>query len=36
MDTAIYGLIFARGKNVYVAWLAHFLADSVALVFLLV
>ena len=23
----LFGLIFARGKNLYVAWLAHLLAD---------
>jgi membrane protease YdiL (CAAX protease family) len=32
VDSIIYGLIFARSKNLLVAWVAHFLADVVALV----
>ena len=35
VDSVLYGLIFARGKNLLVAWLAHFLADVMAIVFLL-
>ncbi len=31
VDSLIYGVIFARSKNLLVAWLAHFLADVVAL-----
>jgi membrane protease YdiL (CAAX protease family) len=27
VDSILFGLIFARGKNLYVAWLAHLLAD---------
>lgn len=30
LDGVIYGVIFWRGKNIYVAWLAHFLANVVA------
>ena len=35
VDGVIYGVIFNRGKNIYVAWLAHFLADTFALAFML-
>jgi membrane protease YdiL (CAAX protease family) len=35
LDSLLYGLIFARGKNLLVAWLAHFLADLLAIVFIL-
>jgi len=31
IDAVIYGAIFARSKNIFVAWLAHFLADVVGL-----
>jgi hypothetical protein len=31
IDAVIYGAIFARCKNIFVAWLAHFLADVVGL-----
>jgi len=31
----IFGIIFQRSKNVFVAWIAHFLGDIVGLVFLL-
>jgi len=31
----LYGIIFARGKNVLTAWLAHFLADVTGILFLL-
>jgi uncharacterized protein len=31
LDSLLYGLIFARGRNVLVAWLAHCLADVMAL-----
>ena len=34
-DSVLYGIIFARSKNVYVAWIAHFLADLFALGFVL-
>jgi uncharacterized protein len=36
LDGAIYGLIFARGRNIWVAFLAHLLADVVGLAALLV
>jgi len=36
LDSAIYGLIYSRGRNVLVAWLAHLLADVVAVVLILV
>jgi membrane protease YdiL (CAAX protease family) len=38
VDGALYGFIFARGHNVYAAWLAHFAADvaGLALISLLV
>jgi uncharacterized protein len=31
LDGILYGVIFARCRNVYVAWMAHFLADLCAL-----
>ena len=31
IDAVIYGAIFARCKNIFVSWLAHFLADVVGL-----
>lgn len=34
LDSLFFGLIFSRGKNLYVAWLTHFLANVVAVVFL--
>jgi len=34
-DGVLYGIIFARGKNVLTAWLAHFLADVTGILFLL-
>jgi membrane protease YdiL (CAAX protease family) len=34
LDATFYGLIFARSKNVVVAWVAHAAADLLALVFL--
>lgn len=34
-DGILYGIIFARGKNILVAWLAHFLADVTAVLLLL-
>jgi uncharacterized protein len=34
VDSVLYGLIFARGRNVWVAWLAHCLADVMAIVFI--
>ncbi len=36
LDSIIFGIIFSRGKNLYVAWLAHFLANVVAIMFLFV
>ena len=33
-DSILYGVIFARSKNVFVAWLAHFFADLFALGFI--
>jgi len=35
VDSILYGLIFARSHNLYVAWLAHLLADWVGLMMLL-
>lgn len=35
LDGILYGIIFARGKNILVAWLAHFLADVTGILFLL-
>jgi len=35
VDSVLYGIIFARSKNVYAAWIAHFLADLFALGFVL-
>ncbi len=34
VDSVLYGLIFARGKNLLVAWFAHCLADLLALIFI--
>jgi membrane protease YdiL (CAAX protease family) len=33
VDSVFFGIIFARSKNVYVAWIAHFLGDLFSLVF---
>jgi membrane protease YdiL (CAAX protease family) len=35
LDGVIYGAIFARSKNIFVAWLAHFLADVVGITLLI-
>ena len=35
VDSLIYGIIFARTKNIFVSWTAHFLADVVGLVLLM-
>jgi membrane protease YdiL (CAAX protease family) len=35
VDSILYGIIFARSKNIYVAWIAHFLADLFGLGFVL-
>jgi membrane protease YdiL (CAAX protease family) len=35
LDSVIYGIIFARSNNVFVAWAAHFLADVCGMAFLL-
>jgi len=35
IDSLIFGIIFLRSKNVFVAWIAHFLGDIVGLLFLL-
>lgn len=35
LDGMLYGIIFSRGKNVFAAWMAHFLADVVGVFFLL-
>jgi membrane protease YdiL (CAAX protease family) len=35
VDSLIYGIIFARSNNVFVAWAAHFLADVVGMLLLL-
>ncbi len=34
VDSIIYGLIYARSNNVFVSWIAHFLADVVGLALL--
>lgn len=31
VDSILYGFIFARGRNLWVAWLAHYAADAFAL-----
>jgi membrane protease YdiL (CAAX protease family) len=36
LDSIFFGFIFSRGKNLYVAWLTHFLANVVAVVFLFI
>jgi uncharacterized protein len=36
VDSLIYGLIFQRSKNVFVAWIPHYLADIFAIVLLIV
>jgi membrane protease YdiL (CAAX protease family) len=35
VDNLIYGWIFARSENIFVAWLPHLLADAVSLAMLL-
>ncbi|MCC7359850.1 MAG: CPBP family intramembrane metalloprotease [Anaerolineales bacterium] len=35
LDSVIYGIIYARGRNVLVAWLAHCLADVIAILLLI-
>lgn len=35
VDGALYGIIFSRGKNIYIAWLAHFVANMAAFACLL-
>jgi uncharacterized protein len=35
VDSVIYGIIFARSRNIFVSWAAHFLADVVGMAFLL-
>jgi membrane protease YdiL (CAAX protease family) len=35
LDSIFYGIIFARTKNVFVSWIAHFLANSFAISFFL-
>jgi len=35
IDGILYGIIFARSKNLFVAWIAHFLADIFGLLFIL-
>jgi membrane protease YdiL (CAAX protease family) len=35
VDSVIYGIIFARTRNIFVSWAAHFLADVVGMAFLL-
>jgi membrane protease YdiL (CAAX protease family) len=34
LDGAIFGIIFSRGKNLYAAWVAHFISNTAAAVFL--
>ena len=33
VDSVFFGIIFARSKNVYTAWISHFLGDLFGLVF---
>ena len=35
IDSILYGAIFARGNNLWVAWLAHWAADLVGVALLL-
>ena len=35
LDSTIFGLIFSRGRNLYVAWLTHLLADVVSVALLI-
>jgi membrane protease YdiL (CAAX protease family) len=35
LDSIIFGLIFSRGRNLYVAWLTHFLVDAVGVALLI-
>lgn len=35
LDSILFGLIFARGRNLYVAWLTHLLADVVGVALLI-
>jgi membrane protease YdiL (CAAX protease family) len=35
LDSIIFGLIFSRGRNLYVAWLTHFLVDIVGVALLI-
>lgn len=35
LDSIIFGLIFSRGRNLYVAWLTHFLVDVVGVALLI-
>jgi membrane protease YdiL (CAAX protease family) len=35
VDSVLYGVIFARSRNVFVAWVAHFLADITGLTFMM-
>ena len=35
LDSIIFGLIFSRGRNLYVAWLTHLLADVVSVALLI-
>ncbi|GIL15580.1 MAG: hypothetical protein BroJett039_07530 [Chloroflexota bacterium] len=35
LDGILYGIIFARGKNLFAAWLAHFAADVTGILLLL-
>lgn len=35
VDSLIYGFIFQRSRNVFIAWIAHFLADVVGLTLLI-
>lgn len=35
IDSLVFGIIFQRSQNVFVAWIAHYLGDVVGIVFLL-
>jgi len=35
VDSILYGIIFARSKNIFVTWIAHFLANLFAIGFVL-
>jgi len=36
LDSILYGIIFARTKNIYTSWSAHLLSDLVGLAFFII